>query len=97
MWFAYHSAYHNELGSDLVLLCYSLVALILIAIWAERKHVPSSVAAVLVGAFLGLVLRVAGAESAPSLHSLLFFDEELFLCACIIPRGRMNAHHTAHC
>ena len=78
-------AYHSELGTDLVLLCYSLVALILVAMWAERQHVPSSLAAVLVGAFLGLVLRIAGAESAPSLHSLLFFDEELFLYLLLPP------------
>ena len=77
--------YHTELGSDLVLLCFSIVALILVAIWAERRHVPSSLAAVLVGAFLGLVLRLAGAESAPNLHSLLFFDEELFLYLLLPP------------
>jgi NhaP-type Na+/H+ or K+/H+ antiporter len=71
--------------AQLVLLCYSLVALILVAIWAERRHVPSSLAAVLVGALLGFVLRLAGAESAPALHSLLFFDEELFLYLLLPP------------
>ena len=46
---------------------------------------PASLAAVLVGAFLGLVLRLAGAESAPTLHSLLFFNEELFLYILLPP------------
>lgn len=78
-------AQHIDDGWGLVLLCYSLVALVLIGIWAERKHVPSSLAAVAVGVFLGLVLRMVGAESAPALHSLLFFDEEIFLYALLPP------------
>ena len=78
-------AEHTEHGADLVLVCYSLVGLILIAVWAEKRHVPSSLAAVLVGALLGLVLRQLGAESAPSLHSLLFFDEEMFLYVLLPP------------
>lgn len=78
-------SYHREIGFDLVLVCYALIGLILVAIWAERQHVPSSLAAVLVGAALGIVLRVVGAESAPSLHSLLFFDEELFLYVLLPP------------
>ena len=78
-------AEHVMHGADLVLVCYSLVALILIAIWAERRHVPSSLAAVLVGALLGMVLRQLGAESAPSLRSLLFFDEEMFLYVLLPP------------
>ena len=78
-------AQHIDDGWSIVLVCYSLVALILVAVWAERRHVPSSLAAVLAGAVLGLVLRMAGAESAPSLHSLLFFDEELFLYLLLPP------------
>lgn len=78
-------AEHVLHGADLVLVSYSLVALILIAIWAERRHVPSSLAAVSVGALLGLVLRLLGADNAPSLHSLLFFDEEMFLYVLLPP------------
>ena len=77
--------HHINDGWGLVLLSYSLVCLILVGIWAERRHVPSSLAAVAIGALLGLVLRVVGAESAPALHSMLFFDGEIFLYALLPP------------
>ena len=79
---------HETDAEHLILVSYSLVALILIAIWAEQRHIPSSVAAMIVGAALGLVLRLSGADGAPSLsmlHQLLFFNEELFLYLLLPP------------
>ena len=79
---------HEVLGEDLVLVSYSLVALILVAVAAEKRHVPSSVAAIIIGCLLGLVLRLAGADAAPSLsflHSVLFFNEEIFLYLLLPP------------
>ena len=89
---------HEILGEDLVLISYSLVVLILVAIWAEQRHVPSSVAAMIIGALLGLVLRLAGADAAPSLsmlHSWLFFNEELFLYF-LLPPPRNAYHQVQH-
>ena len=77
-----------ELGEHLILVSYSLVALIVIAIWAEQRHIPSSVAAMIVGSALGLVMRLAGADAAPSIstiHALLFFNEEIFLYFLLPP------------
>ena len=55
-------AQHIDDGWSIVLVCYSLVALILVAVWAERRHVPSSLAAVLAGGLGGVS---AAAESNP--------------------------------
>lgn len=77
-----------ELGVHLVLISYSLVALIGVAIWAESRHIPSSVAAIVVGCLLGLIMRLAGADGAPALgtiHALLFFNEEIFLYFLLPP------------
>jgi len=77
-----------QLGEHLILVSYSLVGLIAIAIWAESHHFPSSIAAILVGSALGLIMRLAGADAAPALgtiHSLLFFNEEIFLYFLLPP------------
>ena len=57
------------LGEDLVLISFSLVFLIVVAIWAEQRHIPSSVAAVLMGAVLALLtLLLAKAEFGTQLR-----------------------------
>jgi phosphate/sulfate permease len=77
-----------KLGEHLIIVSYSLVGLIGIAIWAERRHIPSSVAAIVVGSTLGLVMRLAGENSAPktsAIHLLEYFNEEFFLYFLLPP------------
>ena len=93
-----------KLGEHLIIVSYSLVGLIGIAIWAERRHIPSSVAAIVVGSTLGLVMRLAGENSAPktsAIHLLEYFNEEFFLYFLLPPiifeaGFSLSRHHFFH-
>ena len=78
---------HEVIGVDLMFVSYALVLLILLAIAAEQRHVPSSVAAISAGAVLGGVLRLTGADRDRDLllRSVIFFDEELFVYVLLPP------------
>ena len=79
---------HEHIGAELVLAAYALIALILLATWAERRHIPSSVAAIVGGMVAGVMLRLTGADESSSLGALremIFFDEQLFYYLLLPP------------
>lgn len=79
---------HETIGVELVLAAYALIALILLAIWAEKNHVPSSIAAMAAGALVGVLLRATGVDQSSSLgalRELIFFDNSVFYYILLPP------------
>ena len=77
---------HVAIGIDVAVLSYVLIALVVTAVWADRKKLPASAVAIVVGVVIGTVLRLSGAELSPH-HNESFssFDEELFLYVLLPP------------
>ena len=75
----------RTLGAEYALATLFLVVLLLIAISAEKRHLPASIAIIAVGAAVGAVLWPGGAGDALGMQRVASFDDDVFYFLLLPP------------
>eukprot|EP00966_Prymnesium_polylepis_P201912 4677998-Prymnesium_polylepis.1 len=77
---------HNRsLGVEYALATLFLIALLLLAVSAEKRHLPASATLIALGAAVGAVLWPGGAADALGLQHLATFDDDVFYFLLLPP------------